>query len=40
MLEEVAVEGVEVLFIQGLLEIEAGDVDAFAIEGHSRLVVI
>ena len=34
MLEEVAVQRVEVLFIKSLLEVEPGDVDAFAVERH------
>ncbi len=34
MLEEVAVQRIEVLFIKSLLEVEPGDVDAFAVERH------
>ncbi len=34
MLEEVAVKGVEILFVQGLLEVETCNVDSLTVERH------
>lgn len=34
MLQQVTVKDVEILLVEGLLEVETGDVDALAVEWH------